>query len=136
MSLPLVVAAVLLIGMGLFHSILGERYILIRLFRRENLPRLFGSDWFTKRTLRFAWHLMTVAWWGLAAILLVLADHYGGPAPSTAPLVVGTDPLRLIGHVIAVTLAIHAVVAFAGTRGRHLSWIVFGMAAALTWVGM
>ncbi len=27
---------------------------------------------FTKRTLRFAWHLTTVAWWGAAAALLAL----------------------------------------------------------------
>lgn len=135
MSYPLVAAAALLVGMGLFHSILGERYIIVRLLRRD-LPKLFGSDWFTRRTLRFAWHLTTVAWWALAVVLLVLADHFGGPAPATAPLTTGSDPLRTIGHVVAATLAIHSVVAFGGTRGRHLSWVVFGLAAALTWVGM
>ena len=136
MSMPLVFAALLLIGMGLVHSVLGERYIIIRLFRRDNLPKLFGSDWFTRRTIRFAWHLMTVAWWGIAVILFVMADHFGDPAPATAPLVSGTDPVRVIGHVIAGILTVHSVVAFAGTRGRHLAWIVFGLAAALTWVGM
>jgi hypothetical protein len=36
-------------AVGLAHSCLGERAILIRLFRRPNLPRLFGSDVFTRR---------------------------------------------------------------------------------------
>lgn len=65
-----IAAAFLLFLIGVVHSYLGERYILIRLFRRDNLPKLFGSDWFTKRTLRFAWHLTTIAWWGYGAMLL------------------------------------------------------------------
>ena len=55
-------AATLAVGVGLAHSYLGERYILTRLFRRTPLPPLFGSDTFTRRTLRFAWHITTVAW--------------------------------------------------------------------------
>jgi len=47
-------AASLAIFIGAAHSILGERYILVRLFRRKNLPELLGSDFFTRRTLRFA----------------------------------------------------------------------------------
>ena len=35
-----------------------------------DLPRLFGSDWFTRRTLRFAWHITSVAWLGFAALLV------------------------------------------------------------------
>ena len=137
MSIPLTAAAVLLVGMGIVHSFLGERYIIIRLFRRD-LPKLFGSDWFTRRTLRFAWHLTTVAWWGIAVVLLILADHFGGPAPSTAGLT-STDPdatARAVGYTMAIVLGVHAVVAAAGTRGRHLAWLVFGLAAVLTWVGV
>jgi len=58
----LLIGSLLLILIGFIHSILGEKYILIRLFRRDNLPHLMGSDWFTKRTLRFAWHITTLAW--------------------------------------------------------------------------
>jgi hypothetical protein len=52
-------AAALIALLGLAHSVLGEQYILIRLFRRD-LPKLFGGPEFTWRTLRFAWHLTTV----------------------------------------------------------------------------
>ena len=54
-------AALLGFLLGVAHSVLGERYILTRLFRRENLPTLFGGTEFTTRTLRFAWHLTTIA---------------------------------------------------------------------------
>ena len=54
-------AAIILLILGVTHSYLGEKYILIRLFKRTNIPRLYGSDDFTKNTLRFAWHITTFA---------------------------------------------------------------------------
>lgn len=74
-------AALVLFAVGLAHSLLGERYLLVRLFRRPDLPRLFGGTSFTVRTLRFAWHLTTIAWWGMAAMSWVLAR----PAVLDAP---------------------------------------------------
>lgn len=106
----------LLVLIGFAHSYLGERYILIRLFRREDLPRLFGGDDFTKRTLRFAWHITTLAWWGLAAILLYLARGEASP--------------DVIGLIVGVTFTLHFLVSLIGSRGKHLSWIVF-LAVAL-----
>ena len=109
-SWPLVAAAALAVGIGIAHSYLGERYILIRLFRRDNLPTIRGSDRFTKDTLRFAWHITTLAWWGMAAALV-------------------WDPTR----AIALAFAASGVAALVGSRGRHYSWIVFGAIAALAW---
>jgi hypothetical protein len=76
-ELLLSAAALLCMLIGVAHSYLGEKYILIRLFRRDNLPKLLGSDWFTKRTLRFAWHLTSIAWWGFAALLFTIAAEAG-----------------------------------------------------------
>ncbi len=112
------IAAILALGVGVAHSYLGERYILIRLFRRPDLPHLFGSDVFTKRTLRFAWHLTTLAFWGLAALLLVLT---GGASTAVA------------GGVIAATFAAAALLTFIGSRGRHLAWPVFLAIAVAAW---
>ena len=106
----LMLAAVLALLMGLAHSYLGERYILIRLFRRE-LPRLFGSDEFTKQTLRFVWHVTTVSWWGFAAILVALD--------------MGFDSKNHILLVIAGTFGLGAMFPLIATRGKHLSWLVF-----------
>lgn len=118
-ALLTVVAAILALT-GIAHSYLGERYILVRLFRRGDLPRLFGSEWFTQRTLRFAWHLTSVAWLGFAGIVLVVAR---APASSDS----------LVLQVVAATFAVHAVVTAVASRGRHLAWLAFGLAAWLSW---
>lgn len=112
-ALALRIAACLTIGLGIFHSVLGERYILVRLFRRPQLPKLFGSDVFTRRTLRFAWHLTTLAWFGLAAILWTLA---GSPSAPGA---------RTVLEIVAATALASALAAAIGSRGRHLAWVVF-----------
>jgi hypothetical protein len=117
----LLVAAALAVVVGVAHSALGERYILIRLFRRENLPRLFGSDTFTQRTLRLAWHVTSVAWWGFAALLYALARSPG-------------DNRSLVLQVIAVTFFATGATAAIGSHGKHLSWPVFLAIGALTWM--
>ena len=72
-NIALNIAAILAVTLGIAHSYLGERYILTRLFRVQGLPKLFGDTKFTTRTLRFTWHITTIAWWGFAAIFLQLA---------------------------------------------------------------
>jgi len=110
-TIALYIAVFLLVLVGLIHSILGERYILIRLFRRGDLPTLFGGTEFTRRTLRFAWHITTVAWWGIAAILFLLAQ--GAISQHNIALVIGT------------TSCATALIIFTVSRSTHLAWIVF-----------
>lgn len=111
MNTALYAAASLTVLISLAHSYLGEKYILIRLFRRDNLPRLFGGSAFTKATLRFAWHITSVAWCGLAAILVAMAH----PPVESATL----------GAIVGVTFLVHGAIALVASRGRHLSWVVF-----------
>ena len=118
MNLWLWSAVALIVLLGLVHSVLGERYILTRLFRRD-LPKLFGSDDFTKRTLRFAWHLTTVVWWGVAVVLIVLA----------------TDDVQAAFDVLAATALVSAIVALVGSRGRPLAWVGCLVIAAALWLG-
>ncbi|PCK32700.1 hypothetical protein [Pseudoalteromonas piscicida] len=113
------IAALCIFLIGLVHSFLGEKYILIRLFKRDNLPHLFGSDWFTKRTLRFAWHLTTIAWWGIAVMLLLLSWQVEG-----AQLLL----------VMAATFALSGLVALIASRAKHFSWVVFFTIAALLYL--
>lgn len=124
MNVYFVVAAVLAIAIGLAHSMLGERYILIRLFRQQNLPHLFGTDDFTKRTLRFAWHLTTIMCFGFAALLLILGSF---PLDASG---------RRLSCAIAATFLASAVTALIGSRGRHLAWVVLLIIAGLVWMGM
>jgi hypothetical protein len=106
-----------LVATGIAHSYLGERYILIRLFKRGDLPKLSAGTEFTKGTLRFAWHLTTVAWWGLA--YLAFTAGYGP---------VSKDQVRT---VIGVTSLMSAAFPLYFTRGKHLSWIAFIAVGAL-----
>jgi len=122
MRISLLMAAVLAILVAAAHSYLGERYILIRLFRRTDLPKLFGGVDFTKQTLRFAWHITSIAWLGLASLIVVLASSSGEAQLTQA---------RLIAGVFGAS----GVTALIGSRGRHLSWVAFFAIAALVWFG-
>ncbi len=119
----LLMGAFLLVFIGLVHSYLGEKYLLIRLFKRDNLPKLLGSDWFTKRVLRFAWHLTTIAWWGFAAILYFLST------PSH-------DVREEILMTIAVVFTISGVISLLFSRGKHLSWLFFFAIAGTSFFNM
>lgn len=111
MTILLIAAAFLAFAVGLAHSVLGERYILTRLLRGDTVPHLFGGPEFTARTLRFAWHLTTIAWWGFAAILGVLAGGAASP--------------RNLSAVVAATFLLTGALTFLVSRGRHHAWIVF-----------
>lgn len=106
----LLTAAMLTLAIGLAHSYLGEKYILIRLFRQP-LPKLFGDDRFTRQTLRFVWHLLSIAWFGFAVLMLLL--YFADVSRSTLLYVIGS------------TFTVTALIAFSASRGRHLSWVVF-----------
>ena len=119
----LIIGAILAVIIGAAHSYLGERYILVRLFRRSNLPDLFGSDTFTKQTLRFAWHLTTIAWIGLASVIVI-----GVVVPSSGQL-------SVILKSISLTFFVSAVMTLVASRGRHFAWIVFLSISFLVWMG-
>jgi len=111
MNIALYSAAFLLVAIGVAHSILGERYILIRLFRRVDLPKLYGGTEFTTRTLRFAWHLTSIAWWGFAAILCHLAK--------------GAISTGTISFIVGITFTITGLVTLVTSRARHFAWPIF-----------
>ena len=105
-------AAALLALMGLAHAYLGERYILMRLARRDSLlPPLFGSSEFTLGTLRFVWHLIAVPWGTMAYLLLVLSH--------------GDASRDQLLTAIGASASLSALMPFWFTRGRHWSWLVF-----------
>ncbi|MES2127792.1 MAG: hypothetical protein V4463_11020 [Pseudomonadota bacterium] len=115
--IALYLAAFLLFAIGLAHSVLGERYLLVRLFRRDDLPKLGGSADFTKRVLRFAWHITTIAWWGIAAILCEIAS---------ANFSVQNTVLA-----IGLTFILSGITALIAARGKHYSWIFFLLVGVL-----
>lgn len=112
------VAALLVVAVGLAHSILGERYILVRLFRKADMPRIFGSAEFTRQTIRFAWHITTVAWFGFAALLFTIGQGQLTP-PAAA-------------RIIGVTAVVSGFLPLVFTRGKHLSWVVLFAVGAIS----
>lgn len=114
------IAAILCFVVGLIHSVLGERYILIRLFRRDNIPHLFGSDYFTKGTLRFVWHITTFAWWGFGYLLWLISTSQDISS-------------QTVLYVISAVSLFSGIFSFGFTKGKHLSWLVFLAIAGLTY---
>lgn len=116
------IAAILLFLIGFIHSYLGERYILIRLFRNSRIPHLFGGDFFTRGTLRFAWHMTTVAWWGFAWLLLAVAS--------------ASEIQQAVLQTVSVVFFLTGLLAFGFTKGRHISWLVFWTVAGLAYLSI
>jgi len=105
-------AALLLTILGVAHSVLGERLALGRLFRLPDLPKLAGSTLYMQRILRVAWHVTSVAWLGLAGIVILLAQ----PAVD----------VRAIRIAVGVTALASFAVVLVGTRGKHrVAWAMF-----------
>jgi len=92
-----------LIVLALAHSVLGER-LLVGPLVAAHWPRLPLGRRFGKRVLRFAWHLTSLAWVGLAAVAL---------RPEAAITIVGLAAVA------------SGVVAFVASRGAHFAWAFF-----------
>lgn len=116
----LLIAASILIFLGVLHSVLGEKFILFRLFRRDNLPEIYGSDVFTKGTLRFAWHITTIAWFGFASLLLM---HSEG----------GSEDIL---YVVSLVFMLSATLSAYFTKGKHFSWCLFLAVAILSYLSI
>jgi len=97
-------AAGLLVLLAIVHSTLGESSILGPLFKQE--WKVVEPRWAVERILRFAWHLTSVAWLALAAVLLGAA----------------------VLSVVAGFAIVSAAIIFVMLRG-HLAWPLFLLAA-------
>lgn len=115
--IALTLAALLTVGLAIAHSWLGEVKLISPLLAPPHPAGLLSSRW-ARSVLRFGWHIASLAWVGLAGILLVLA--HGAPRPAG------------VLAVLAATLAAHGAVILVCSRGRHLAWPAFLAAAALT----
>lgn len=110
------VAAVIIALLGLTHSVLGERFIISRLLRRDDLPKVFGSSSFTKNTLRYCWHITTVMALGMAYLMIQIEQGDAGAA---------------LARTLGVAMLASGVLAIVVTKGRHLSWVGLIMAGVI-----
>jgi len=111
-STSLVAAAVLTVAVSLVHSWLGERRLIGPLLAVEPRPAALKGG-FPRNVLRFAWHITSLAWIGMAGMMVALAQ---GPL---------NGPGRLASLAVGVTFLVHAALVLGMSRGRHLAWPVF-----------
>ncbi len=108
----LIIAALLTIAVSLMHSIIGERRLITPLLNMEGLPIILGSLKNTKLTLRTAWHITSLLWWGIAAQMVYL--HF-------MPESLGTVFLWIVTMVFGIS----GMAALICSKGAHLSWVFF-----------
>src|SRR5262245_35625423 len=112
MKYLLCLSASAFVALGIGHSYLGERFVLAPIFRQTELPKLMGSAAYMRQILRLAWHVTSLAWFGLAGIVFMLAY----PPLSDRAIAVAVGATALASFV--------SVLAF--TRGKHVAaWVLF-----------
>lgn len=127
MNAYFIAAAALASIVGLVHSVLGE----IMIFRRMRKPgRIIPTEGGAilsgpnVRILWASWHVLTVFGWGMAAILIELAQ----PAARG----VGDDAVE---WAIMASMFAGSVLVLIATRARHPGWIGLLGVAVLVWLG-
>ncbi len=116
-------AGILSILMAIIHSLMGEKYFLPRLYKPV-LPFHLGTEIFINRTLRTAWHFVSLSWVGGGLALIYLAQSPHTQLFSGFCWIVG-------GWYLA-----SALLSLFLSHGRHFSWVVLLVIALLTFLGM
>jgi hypothetical protein len=122
-----IAAAALAFVVGLVHSILGETMIFRRMRKPERVIPTDGGEILPGSNVRIlwaSWHVLTVLGWGMAAILVRLAQ----------PVSHGVSE-GFIARTIAVSMLAGSVLVLIATRGRHPGWIGLLGVATLVWLG-
>lgn len=125
MQMQLLAAGVLMILIGIAHSVIGE-ILIFRQLRAGTIVPLLAPPPLRERHLRILWanwHLCSVLGWGLAALLIVIARSPDLPAQAL--------PIR----IIAIATLAGSILVLYTTRGRHPGWFGLLIAAGLTWMG-
>ncbi len=104
--------ALIIITIGLVHSILGEKTVIGPLMTRDTAPP------YIKRLMRVGWHITTLFWFAIAAQFLAMHFY---PAQSRKSFIL----------IMAVTFGISALIALFASKGKHISWIGFGTLSIL-----
>jgi hypothetical protein len=124
MNLYFVTSGLLLIAIALVHSLLGEKF-LIQPLQQMKLDNLKIGPKFAKRTLRFAWHLTTIAWWGIGALLIYWAS------------VESTHALSVSVGILVAAFLVSSVISLVVSRGKHwISWVGFAVIAMFAVIGV
>ena len=106
------IAAILLVLVGLFHTVLGGKHLIAPILKQAQMPSILGSREMSRVTLRAGWHLLTVMWFALASVLILETMQV-------------SDYRTLARWVLGGTFVFCGVMAVILSRGKHLSWAFF-----------
>lgn len=121
-DMALLLAGSFLVGLGLVHSWLGEVKLIGPLLSPAGRAGMLVHSRFARDVLRFAWHLTSLAWWGMGISVALLAAPFS--VDPRLALLAGTGVTCLITGVLILVIG----------RGRHLAWPAFLAAAFCCWV--
>ena len=116
----LLAAAILMILVGVVHSVLGEHLIFSRM-RAGGWTPTDGGTLLRQRHVRIlwaTWHLASVLGWAAAYILL-----YASSAAVPAPVI----------EALMIAAAAGGLLVLVATRGQHPGWIALLAVALLVW---
>jgi len=103
-------AAGIAVGAAVMHSLLGERRMIGPILEAAPPgPAVLRSS-LSRRILRFAWHVTSLAWLAQAAVLAIVATFPSGAQGRPTVVVTG------------VSFLVIAAIAVAISRGRHVGW--------------
>lgn len=139
------VLAAVFVVLAIAHSVLGEREVITPLLKQswriDGIPR-----WAADPLLRFAWHMTSVAWLGLAAtalgasgvavgglvallsgvvVLVLLPGHLAWPLFLTGAFAAGMQT-GYVGTAALAALAVIGIVVLAAAAVVHGYWAVGG----------
>jgi hypothetical protein len=127
MSVFFLIAGVVLFGVGVMHTVLaewiGERTLVRRITRLRLIETSDSQDLLARRVVRLAWHLTSLTWCGVAAILIYLS------------FVEQTESLQAVVRILGATFLLHAVLSLVIARARHPSWYLFLIVSVLCFLG-
>jgi hypothetical protein len=120
MNLPLVMAGLLTIALGILHSSFGERRFFPVLLSKRGIaseplvsPRQLG-------VLRGTWHTLSLFGYGLGAVLFTIA-------------IPAIQEYICVQRTIAIACGITGIYWAYATRLWHLAWVAFLLVGTLCW---
>lgn len=115
------IVAVVLFMLGIAHSAFGEKLLLIPIAKEKSVD-LFKQKPYMINVMRFAWHITSIAWWGMALIIFDFAKV--------------ENPLIFSVHALAGTFTLTGIIILAFSKGLHPAWFFFLAIAGCLWAGI
>lgn len=120
------IAAILVVIVGIIHSVLGE-FLIFRHLRKNGIVPILAAPPLRERHVRIlwaSWHMVTVFGFGFGVVLLWLSQSM--PNGNYEPF---------IKEVIIYSMLANSLLVLWATRGKHLGWIGLAAVAFFTWLG-